>query len=70
MATSKRQVLIRVVPQDYEKLKAIADKNNRSVSNQLEYLIKKLIAYDESKKNNNTVFNSQIGDENLQVTTF
>ena len=60
MATSKRQVLIRVVPQDYEKLKAIADKNNRSVSNQLEYLIKKLIAYDESKKSNNTVFNNQV----------
>ena len=39
MATSKRQVLIRVQPEDYKKLKAISIKNHRSVSNLLEWLM-------------------------------
>ena len=39
MATKKRPILIRVQPYNYEKLKAIADKNSRSISNQLEYLM-------------------------------
>ena len=39
MATSKRQVLIRVQPEDYEKLKFISIKNHRSVSNLLEWLM-------------------------------
>lgn len=39
MATSKRQVLIRVQPEDYEKLKFISAKNHRSVSNLLEWLM-------------------------------
>ena len=39
MATSKRQVLIRVQPEDYEKLKFISVKNHRSVSNLLEWLM-------------------------------
>ena len=40
MATQKRPVLIRVQPINYDKLKFIADNNGRSVSNQLEYLMK------------------------------
>ena len=40
MATNKRPVLIRVQPVNYDKLKFIADKNGRSVSNQLEFLMK------------------------------
>ena len=36
MATNKRPVLIRVQPVNYDKFKVIADKNGRSVSNQLE----------------------------------
>ena len=39
MATNKKPILIRVQPVNYEKLKAIADKNRRSLSNQLEYLM-------------------------------
>ena len=39
MATNKRPILIRVQPQNYEKLKTIADLNSRSISNQLEYLM-------------------------------
>ena len=40
MATNKRPVLIRVQPVNYDKFKVIADKNGRSVSNQLEYLMR------------------------------
>ena len=39
MATKKRPILIRVQPINYEKLKAIADQNSRSISNQLEYIM-------------------------------
>lgn len=44
MATNKRQVLIRVQPDTYAKLKVISDKNHRSVSNQLEWLMLQYIA--------------------------
>ena len=50
MATKKRPVLIRVQPYNYDKLKAIADKNRRSVSNQLEYL---MIQYIENYEKEN-----------------
>ena len=43
MATNKRPVLIRVQPVNYDKLKFIADRNGRSVSNQLEFLMKLFI---------------------------
>ena len=48
MSTQKRQVLIRVQPTTYEKLKIIADRNHRSVTNQLEYLMLQFIADYES----------------------
>ena len=35
--------MIRVQPYNYEKLKAIADQNSRSISNQLEYLMVQFI---------------------------
>ena len=50
MATNKRQVLIRVQPNTYEKLKVISDQNHRSVSNQLEWLMLQFIA-DYEKQN-------------------
>ena len=43
MATKKRPILIRVQPINYQKLKAIADQNSRSISNQLEYLMVQFI---------------------------
>ena len=49
MATKKRPILIRVQPYNYEKLKAIADNNQRSVSNQLEYLMEQFISEYESQ---------------------
>ena len=39
MSTNKRQVLIRVQPSHYEKLKILSNQNHRSVSNQIEWLI-------------------------------
>lgn len=76
MATKKRPVLIRVQPYNYEKLKAIADGNRRSVSNQLEYLMEQFIAnYEmqygqipltgEEQKQNNVPLNKQIGNNNF-----
>lgn len=49
MATQKRQVLIRVQPETYEKLKIISDKNHRSVSNQLEWLMLQFISNYETQ---------------------
>ena len=49
MATNKRQVLIRVQPDTYAKLKVISDKNHRSVSNQLEWLMLQFIANYEAQ---------------------
>ena len=49
MATQKKQVLIRVQPETYEKLKFISDKNHRSASNQLEWLMLQFISEYESQ---------------------
>ena len=43
MATQKKQVLIRVQPDTYEKLKIISTRNHRAVSNQLEWLMLQFI---------------------------
>ena len=59
MATSKRPVLIRVQPVNYDKFKVIADKNGRSVSNQLEYLMRIFIE-------NYEVQNGQITTQTLE----
>lgn len=78
MATNKRQVLIRVEPQNYDKFKAIADKNRRSVSNQLEYLMEIFIKKYESQngslivdagQKSSAIINNQVGDNDLQVTS-
>ena len=49
MATQKRQVLIRVQPGTYEKLKFISEKNHRSITNQLEFLMLQFIEGYESQ---------------------
>lgn len=43
MATNKQQVSVRVQPYTYEKFKIIAEKNNRSISQQVEFLMKQCI---------------------------
>ena len=43
MATNKQQVSVRVQPYTYEKFKVIAEKNNRSISQQVEFLMKQCI---------------------------
>lgn len=75
MATQKRQVLIRVQPETYEKLKFISDKNHRSISNQLEWLMLQFISNYEmqngqisleevSLSKNITIQNHQNGNNN------
>ena len=58
MATNKKQVLIRVQPDTYEKLKFISDKNHRSVSNQLEWLMLQFISDYESTNGQISLINS------------
>ena len=48
MTTNKKQVLIRINQDIHEKLKFISEKNNRSVSNQLMWLILQFISNYES----------------------
>ena len=43
MATDKRQVSIRIKLLNYDKLKIIAEKNSRTVTNQVEYLVARYI---------------------------
>ena len=43
MATNKQQVSVRVQPYTYEKFKIIAQKDNRSISQQVEFLMKQCI---------------------------
>lgn len=43
MATNKQQVSVRVQPYTYEKFKMLAEKNNRSISQQIEFLMKQCI---------------------------
>lgn len=49
MAASKKAVLIRVQPEIHDKLKFIADKNHRSITNQLEWLMLQFISEYESE---------------------
>lgn len=44
MSTQKKQVLIRVQPDIYERFKFISDTNHRKVSNQMEWLMLQFIA--------------------------
>lgn len=57
MATQKKQVMIRVQPDTYEKMKIISDKNHRSVSNQMEWLMLKFIADYETQNGLISLFN-------------
>ena len=61
MATQKRQVLIRVQPDTYEKLKAISDKNHRSVSNQMEWLMLQFISEYEAQNGSIPLLNKDMG---------
>ena len=56
MATQKKQVLIRVQPDTYEKLKIISDKNHRSVSNQMEWLMLQFITDYEEEPGSKRVY--------------
>ncbi|MBR0289875.1 MAG: ribbon-helix-helix domain-containing protein [Selenomonadaceae bacterium] len=49
MATVKKQVLVRMNPCNYEKLKAVSEKNKRSLSKQIEYMVEQYIAKYENK---------------------
>lgn len=74
MATNKRQVLIRVQPDTYEKLKAISDQNHRSVSNQLEYLMLRFVREYEKENgaiplnNGNVTQNNENGNNYYGLT--
>ena len=43
MATNKKQVGIRINPSIYDKLKTIAEKDGRTITNQVEFLVKSFI---------------------------
>lgn len=74
MATNKKQVGIRIKPQNYDKLKVIAEKNSRTVTNQVEYLVARYIADYESQYGQITpdasggIKNQQVGNSVSFVT--
>lgn len=49
MSTKKRQVLVRIQPESYEKLKFIAEKNYRTVTNLVEWSVLEFIDNYESQ---------------------
>lgn len=71
MATGKKQVLIRMNPALYEKLKVVSAKNRRTVTNQVEYLIVQYLEDYEEKRGKihieqaNVVTNNNNGNGNL-----
>ena len=82
MIAEKKAFTMRLDKKNYEKFQAIAKKNYRSMAGELEMRVEEWIADyeskngqislvgDDNKKSNVTVLNNQVGDENLQVTTF
>ena len=68
MATNKKPVLIRLSPMNYDKLKTIADRNARTVTNQVEYLVRNLIEDYEAQYGqiapaiNSGINNQQVGN--------
>ena len=44
----KKQVLVRMTPYNYEKLKEVSEKNRRSISSQVEHLVEQYIESYES----------------------
>ena len=49
MATVKKQIMVRMDPCNYEKLKAVSEKNKRSLSKQVEYLVEQYISKYENQ---------------------
>ena len=64
MAVDRKKILLRLKPSNYEKLKTIAEKNNRALSNQIEYLIEQHIENYETQNGKLNVVNVQQGDNN------
>ena len=66
MATNKKQVGIRIKPQNYDKLKVIAEKNSRTVTNQVEYLVARCIEdYEEKYGQIAPVINTDINNQQV-----
>ena len=53
MATNKKPFILRLQPINLEKIKVIADRNKRSTTMQIEFLIENCI--NEFEKNNGTI---------------
>lgn len=49
MVTDKQQIAFRAQPEIYEKFKVVAKNNSRSISQQLEYLMKQCVEKYESE---------------------
>lgn len=62
MSTDKPQVKAYVSRENYEKIKAIAKKDKRSVSNQIELLIEKCIEEYESQNGSIKINTINMGD--------
>lgn len=62
MAIERKQFLVRLKTNTYEKLKVVAQKNSRSVSNQIEFLVERYIEGYEKQNGQLNLFNVQQGD--------
>ncbi|NPV93208.1 MAG: Arc family DNA-binding protein [Firmicutes bacterium] len=49
MPSDKRVFTLRLTDEDYEKIKILSATNNRSMANQIEYLVRRFIADHEKK---------------------
>ncbi|EDK34023.1 hypothetical protein [Clostridium kluyveri] len=52
MATDKRQFTLRLQEENFKKIKYISDKNKRSISMQIEYLVEQCIKNFEKENGN------------------
>lgn len=50
MTTNKRVFTLRLTEEDYEKIRVISERNNRSMANQIEHLVRRHI-HDYEKTN-------------------
>ncbi|MCP3809667.1 Arc family DNA-binding protein [Paenibacillus sp. Lou8.1] len=50
MTTNKKAFTLRLKPENFEKIKYIADKNKRSIAKQIEYVLEQHIDEFEEKK--------------------
>lgn len=67
--TDRKQVIVRLKTSNYEKLKAVSQKNSRSVSNQIEFLVERYIESYERQNGQLNLFNVQQGDNNFFQTS-